>query len=771
MRFFRSIICAAFLSVATSSLAAAQVSRDLQTCATDGPPADTRIAACTRAINARGTDQARALAYASRGGLTAIHKRDFARAIADLDQAIRLQPRIALFHHLRGGILQEDKQVDAAIASFDAAVRLDPKLSGVHRFRGLAHLRKGNLPQAMSDLNEALKIDVQAEAQAEALAYRAEVYVKTGDRERGLQDYARSIELNAKVDQRYVERAAIHFDMGRFDQALADLDRVIAQIPTNATARYGRGKILRLRGENERALRDLDEAIRLDPKYVLALVERGMARVAMGRIEPALADAREAIGLNQPARGTPVSDYEAALALGGALSEQRRYGDCVTVMTRAINTVAEPRKEHWQTFNVRGVCAHQLRRFEDAESDYRKALSLDGDQPEAMNNLAYVMVERGGNLEEALSLSVRANALGPDNAGYVDTLGAIYLKLGRLAQATEMLEKADKLSGTGFPTIKMNLGDAYWRGGRRGDAVARWSQALALKPDDAVKADLESRLRNGLPEPAGQFALAAAPAAGPVAAVAPSAAAAALAAVAPAAADPGRRVALVIGNSEYRAVSALPNPRRDAAALADTLRRLGFATVRLEGDLPREKLVEALRSFAREAASADWAIIYFAGHGLEINGTNYLVPVDARLETDRDVQYEALPLDQVTGAVEGARKLRLVILDACRDNPFVRGMRRTAATRSIGRGLGRIEPEGGTMVAYAAKNGEVALDGEGANSPFVTALLKHLPTPGLEIGMMFRHVRDDVMAATGRKQEPFVYGSLPAGGFYFVAQK
>jgi uncharacterized caspase-like protein len=98
-------------------------------------------------------------------------------------------------------------------------------------------------------------------------------------------------------------------------------------------------------------------------------------------------------------------------------------------------------------------------------------------------------------------------------------------------------------------------------------------------------------------------------------------------------------------------------------------------------------------------------------------------------------------------------------------------MRRTAATRSIGRGLARVEPEGGTLVAYAAKNGEVALDGDGTNSPFVSALLRHLPTPGLEIGMMFRHVRDDVMAATGRKQEPFVYGSLPAGGFYFVAQQ
>ncbi|MCC6781061.1 MAG: SUMF1/EgtB/PvdO family nonheme iron enzyme [Hyphomicrobiales bacterium] len=232
---------------------------------------------------------------------------------------------------------------------------------------------------------------------------------------------------------------------------------------------------------------------------------------------------------------------------------------------------------------------------------------------------------------------------------------------------------------------------------------------------------------------------------------------------------PRQRIALVIGNSGYEAVSPLANARRDADAIAAALRSVGFQTVRLEGDLRRGKLVETLRSFAREAASADWAVVYFAGHGLEVGGINYLVPVDAKLESDRDVQYEAVALEQVIGAVDGAKKLRLVILDACRDNPFVSRMKRTVASRSIGRGLARVEPEGGTLVAYAAKGGEIALDGTGANSPFVSALLRYLPTPGLEIGKLFRHVRDDVLAATSRKQEPFVYGSLPGEDFFFVA--
>src|SRR5262249_54890614 len=150
-----------------------------------------------------------------------------------------------------------------------------------------------------------------------------------------------------------------------------------------------------------------------------------------------------------------------------------------------------------------------------------------------------------------------------------------------------------------------------------------------------------------------------------------------------------------------------------------------------------------------------WAVIYFAGHGVEMDGVNYLIPVDASLITDRDVTFEAVPLGQVLAAVDGAKKLHLVVLDACRNNPFLSQMRRTVAFRSIGRGLGKVEPEAGTLVVYAAKHGELALDGDGHNSPFVTALVDRITTPGLEIRRLFDLIRDDVIAATNRKQHPF----------------
>jgi uncharacterized caspase-like protein len=187
----------------------------------------------------------------------------------------------------------------------------------------------------------------------------------------------------------------------------------------------------------------------------------------------------------------------------------------------------------------------------------------------------------------------------------------------------------------------------------------------------------------------------------------------------------------------------------------------------LRNDLTGTALLEELRAFANEADRADWAVVYFAGHGIEFGGTNYLIPTDARLVSDRDISFESIALDQVLLAVEGARKLRMVILDACRDNPFVQTIARANPTRSLGRGLARVEPEGATLVAYAAKAGQVALDGTGENSPFVAALIKHIETPGLEVNFLFRKVRDDVLAATERRQEPFVYGSLPAEAFYF----
>jgi uncharacterized caspase-like protein len=222
-----------------------------------------------------------------------------------------------------------------------------------------------------------------------------------------------------------------------------------------------------------------------------------------------------------------------------------------------------------------------------------------------------------------------------------------------------------------------------------------------------------------------------------------------------------KRVALVIGNSGYQHAVPLANPANDAAAIAKMFRDIGFDVVEVRRDALTLELRRAIREFSLHTRDADVAIVFYAGHGFEMNGTNYLVPTDAKLERDFDVEDETVPLDRFLTAVEPAKRLRLVILDACRDNPFVKKMRRSIATRAIGQGLAKIDVTStDTLIAFAAKAGSVATDGEGPHSPFTAALLKHLPTPGLDVRILFGRVRDDVFASTARQQEPFVYGSL-----------
>jgi uncharacterized caspase-like protein len=222
-----------------------------------------------------------------------------------------------------------------------------------------------------------------------------------------------------------------------------------------------------------------------------------------------------------------------------------------------------------------------------------------------------------------------------------------------------------------------------------------------------------------------------------------------------------KRVALVLGNAAYQNVPPLANPVNDGAVIAAKLGAAGFDVVDSRHDLSAIETRRALRDFADRARDADIAVVYYAGHGMEVDGTNYLIPVDAKLERDTDVYDEAFSLDRILLAVEPAKQLRLVILDACRDNPFTKNMKRTIASRSIGRGLAKIEPVSpNTLIAYSAKAGSTALDGDATNSPFTLALAKHLTTPGLDVRRAFGFVRDDVMKVTSNRQEPFVYGSL-----------
>jgi uncharacterized caspase-like protein len=232
-----------------------------------------------------------------------------------------------------------------------------------------------------------------------------------------------------------------------------------------------------------------------------------------------------------------------------------------------------------------------------------------------------------------------------------------------------------------------------------------------------------------------------------------------------------KRVALVIGMSKYQQVPQLANPVRDADAMTALFKKAGFDVVDSKRDLGIADLRRVIRDFSETSRDADISVVYYAGHGIEVDGTNYLVPADAKLLSDFDVEDETISLDRVLKALDPVKRLKLIILDACRDNPFAKSMKRSVASRSIGRGLAKIEPAmSDTLIAFAARAGAVASDGEGQNSPFATALVKYIAEPGLDLRLAFGRVRDDVLKSTGNHQEPFVYGSLGGETMALVPQ-
>jgi caspase domain-containing protein len=232
-----------------------------------------------------------------------------------------------------------------------------------------------------------------------------------------------------------------------------------------------------------------------------------------------------------------------------------------------------------------------------------------------------------------------------------------------------------------------------------------------------------------------------------------------------------KRVALVIGNGAYQNVPKLTNPHKDATAISNMFKKAGFDWVQMRQDVGNLDFKRALREFMDAATDADIAVVYYAGHGIQVRDMNYMIPTDAKLATEIDAEDEAVSLDRIVTALEPAKRLRLVILDACRDNPFQRNMKRRVTMRAApSGGLAKMEPTlGDTLIAYAAKAGSTAEDGDGAaNSPFAAALLKHLSEPGLDIRLAFGRVRDEVLKLTANKQEPFVYGSLGGSNIALV---
>ena len=540
---------------------------------------------------------------------------------------------------------------------------------------------------------------------AVAFNNRGYSYIKKGDYNRAIQDFDEALRLNPKYAMALNNRGRSFTATGQYDRGLRDLDEAIRLDPKVSSAYNNRGWTYNKKHEYDRALIDLDEAIRVDPKNAIAYINRSASYNGKHDYDRAIREADEAIRLMPTAVNAYINRGHAYTAKGTYDLALRDLDEAVRLAPRSVAAL-----------NGRGFAYKQKGDFDRAIRDLDEAIRIDPKfvLPYSNRGDAY---RQKGDPDRAIADLSEAIRLEPAITPAYTFRGLAYEQLGDKARATADFNAALSLPHGSYVT-------ADW-------AVNKAKEQLTLLGEPATAANPMPPMPLGAAAPAG--------------AVAPS----------------GRRVALVVGNSDYRYAGKLANPTNDESDFAKTLRQLGFEVV-AGSNLDRHGMDDAIREFGRKLEGADLALFFYAGHGLQVDGKNYLVPVDAKLERAGDLALDAVDISTVLAQMEGAKRVNLVFLDACRDNPLARSLSTTLGTRGIavGTGLASVQSAIGTMIAYSTQPDNVALDGAGRNSPFTAALLKHIATPNVEIGTIMRRVRADVVAATHERQVPWDSSSL-----------
>jgi tetratricopeptide (TPR) repeat protein len=532
-----------------------------------------------------------------------------------------------------------------------------------------------------------------------------------------------------------------------------------------ALAHIHRANGLASRGDKDHAMKDFAEAVAKDPDrktYIegLILAMEGHPDEAIAKYEQALAASpndpllHNSVGNvfnSKGDRAKAISAYSKALDLDSTFAvaySNRGYvhylnGNLDGAIADLEKAVAlSPRFA--SAYNRRGIAYSAKGERDKALADYNMAIELDPKLAVGYSNRGNAYGNKG-ELERAITDLDVSILLDPKSLAY-NNRGNVYIKKDELDRALADLNKAIELDGK-YALAYLNRGLVYEKLGQQDRAIGDYRAILelpAISSTDQQRREI-ARQRIARASQAQRGAIVVAP---------------------------PKRVALVIGNSAYMHAGKLANPSNDTRSMAEALRRLNFGEVIERYDLSREAMGQAVKDFGDRAEGAEWAVVFFAGHGMEMNGVSYLIPTDAKLARDTHVADEAISLTSVQTKVDGATKLGLVMLDSCRNNPFISRMARSGSIgRSVERGLAIVEPEGNVLVAYSAKHGTTAEDGSGVHSPFTEALLSYIEEPGLEINFLFRKVRDEVRKKTDRRQEPFLYGSLSSEPLYFKEPK
>ena len=728
-------------------------------------------------------------AYTNRGWAY-FKQKDYERALADFKRTLELNPKVAAAHNGIGQVYIAQKDFQRATAEYDALIAADPS-SGNYVMLGDAYKAMGDNDKAIAGFSEAIRLkpDNKVAYQSRQLIYR-----KIGDTQKQIADLKELTKLLPDEKTYYISLAQAYERVGDNDRAISVLDQLIRKMPDADMAYRVRADFYATAGEVDKAIADANQIIRLKPNDAAGYSDRAAYYFRKSDFDNAIADLTQAIRLNPDGAA---SDYWMRASTHNFRGD---YVHAIEDATHAIETAPNIELERLRlmvlrtSYSARAIARSNVGDFENALNDYNeaikfnlndadgyasrgqfyvwrkqydlaiqdfdKALQLDPKEWISRSGKALALL-RLGKVDEASQEVDTGLRLGSNRDSFISVRGLIAHEQGKYAQAVDDLSEAIKLSMFKTPANYMRRGQAYEKLGQKALAMADYTAAVELNVPTPAQRDARVIARERLGVLQGETVAAQQPAQTQQQQQKPQPVI-----------DPGRRIALVIGVGAYKNAPGLRNPPNDAAAVAKALRELGFADVTEVLDPTRANLEAALMAFGDKAAEADWSVIFYAGHGMQVDGRNFLIPTDAKLDSDRHVNFETVVLDRVIESMNGTKKLGLVILDACRDNPFLKRMRQTRSVRSFGQGLAAVEPSQGQMIVYATKDGSVAEDGEDDHSPFTKALLTHIHEARLDIRLMFSKVRDTVLQSTQNRQQPFTYGSLPGEGLFFkVAEK
>ncbi len=568
--------------------------------------------------------------------------------------------------------------------------------------------------------------------------------------------------LSAKDREKFSnERGVGYFRKKEWDAAIADFNEAIRLNPQDNVLFGNRADSYRNKKEWDRAITDINKAVQLNPKNRRNYYIRGLIFYDQDNYDRAIPEFAQAIRID------PKYD-EAYYYRGRSYFLKKEYKSAIPDFTES--TKLDP--NYAPTWFYRGLSYERLDNLDQALINYNKAISIDDGHGSARHNRGMIKLGRGnydGAIED-FTVSIRTSA---DEITH-NSRGVAYRNKGEFQLAMSDFNEAIRFDPK-YGRAYYNRGMLHSRAGAADLAVADLRRSVELDPQSREARDALSRAEAMVasapakPQPPQQRPQQQSPA--QVAASIPQSLANVPQAQAPGTSQGGKRVALVIGNGGYQFSSRLQNPGNDAQDISSTLRALGFEVV--EGrDLDRRGMDDAIRQFARKLDGAGLAILFYSGHGVQVGEKNYLIPIDAKIERAADLNLDAFDVQRILDQMEAEKRVNLIFLDACRDNPLTRSLARNSGggTRStaVGMGLAPVQSAAGTLIAYATQPNNVALDGDGRNSPFTTALLKHMVTPGLEVESMMKQVRIDVISATREKQVPWGHSSL-VGNVYLRA--